>query len=92
MLLKENYQILCDLSKSLNQTHFPNLRSLMKNYESVANKKCKLTFLKKCLSMNLFPKTIDNVRFPEFLNKTKFRNVILKLKLTILKSAIKDYY
>ena len=62
MLLKDNIQRLLKLG--LGQAEFVLVKKIFRNRETLATSKQRLFFLRQCSTLNVFPKTIENLRLP----------------------------
>ena len=62
MLLKDNIQRLLKLG--LGRAEFVLVKKIFRNSETLATTKQRLLFLRQCSSLNVFPKTIENLRLP----------------------------
>ena len=62
MLLKDNIQRLSKLG--LDQAEFVLVKKIFRNSETLAANKQRLFFLRQCSPLNVFPKTIENLRLP----------------------------
>ena len=62
MLLKDNIQRLLKLG--LGRAEFVLVKKIFRNSETLATSKQRLFFLRQCSTLNVFPKTIENLRLP----------------------------
>ena len=62
MLLKDNIQRLLKLG--LGRAKFVLVKKIFRNSETLATSKQRLFFLRQCSTLNIFPKTIGNLRLP----------------------------
>ena len=62
MLLKDNIQRLLRLG--LGRAEFVLVKKIFRNSETLAINKQRLSFLRQCSTLNVFPKTIENLKLP----------------------------
>ena len=77
MLFRQNFEILCRLH--LSQVPFSAARRALQTEEKIGRLEEQLYFIKQCKKHGIFPKTIRNIRFPNFM----FHPSLLHFKETI---------
>ena len=92
MLLEGTINDLKRLCERMNHTNSSHLRRTLIQCEKLARTQEQILFLKTCRKENCFPKTIENINFPQFLKADCMKNATRYLKKFILRKLLRHIY